>query len=245
MKTVIVALAGLVLAGSVPVLAQEPAGEVVPSISLRETAAALARSGAANSDPRKVLAAAQVLITAERASAGVVQIGGIRGDTARREEISKAGEFNGAGLLRLASRIAIEQQDAQTALAAAELAASKEAGLGDAALSSELMRAATALAGTRGAAGGPIWSDGYLGAGASAEFKITFEGGYAPNSVNVSASSQNGDIDCYLYEGSQLVARDAGYAGNCSIKWTQRMRGTMTLRLRNTGAATYYTIVSN
>ena len=181
---------GLVLLGSVSVgAAQETDGGTVPAISLRETAAALARSGAANNDPRRVFAAAQVLITAERASAGLQRIGPVTVDSARREEAAKAGEFSGAGLLRLASRIAVEQQDAQTAQAAAELAGNREVGLGDSTLSQELRRAAAAVLSTRGAAGGPIWSDGYLGAGQTAEFKIAFEGGYAPNSVNVSASS--------------------------------------------------------
>jgi len=59
------------------------------------------------------------------------------------------------------------------------------------------------------------------------------------------ASSARGDLDCYLYEGNQLVARDAGYGGDCSIKWSQKLKGTVTLRIRNTGAGTYYTLVSN
>jgi hypothetical protein len=225
---------------------QEESSEgMVPGISLQETAAALARSGAARNDPRVVLGAAQLLITAERASPGLRRVGPATKDSVRPEEAAKAGEFTAAGLLRLASRIAVEQQDAATARAAADLATNREVGLGDQRLAQELRQAANAVVATRGAAGGPIWSDGYLATGAVAEFKISFEGGYVPNSINVSASSYHGDLDCYLYEGSQLVSRDNGYGGDCAIRWTQRLKGAVTLRVRNTGAGTYYTILSN
>jgi hypothetical protein len=163
----------------------------------------------------------------------------------RPEEATKAGEFTAAGLLRLASRVAVEQQDASTARAAADLAANRELGLGDDRLAHELRQAANALVASRGAAGGPIWSDGYLTTGGVAEFQISFEGSYVPNSLNVTASSYHGDLDCYLYEGSQLVARDNGYSGDCAIRWTQRLKGAVTLRVRNTGAGTYYTLLSN
>lgn len=118
-------------------------------------------------------------------------------------------------------------------------------GLGNKVLAEELRAAGQALASSRGAAGGPIWADGYLGSGQVAEFRITFEGGYVPNKVDVSASSLNADLDCYLYEGKQLISRDDGYGGSCSIDWSQKLKGTMTMRVRNTGAGTYYTVVSN
>ena len=74
-----------------------------------------------------------------------------------------------------------------------------------------------------------------------AEFKVAFEGGYVPNSINVSASSYSGDLDCYFYEGTQLVARDNGYGGDCAIRWSQRLKGSVTLRVLNTGAGTRIT----
>ena len=223
----------------------EPTEGAVPGVSLRETAASLARSGAATNDARAVLAAAQIMITVERATPGLQRVGSEPRDSVRPEEAAKAGDFSAAGLLRLASHVAVEQQDVNTARMAAELAANREVGLGDAALAQELRQAASALLATRGAAGGPIWADGYLGTGAVAEYRITFQGGYVPNTVTVSASSARGDLDCYLYEGNQLVARDAGYGGDCSIKWSQKLKGTVTLRICNTGAGTYYTLVSN
>ena len=223
----------------------EPAEPMVPGVNLQETAASLARSGAARNDARAVLGAAQLLITAERASPGLRRVNAVTADSMRPGEAAKAGEFTAAGLLRLTSRIAVEQQDAATARAAAELAANKEVGLGDARLAKELQQAATAVVATRGAAGGPIWSDGFLRSGAVAEYKVAFEGGYVPNSINVSASSYHGDLDCYLYEGDQLVARDNGYGGDCAIRWSQRLKGSVTLRVLNTGAGTYYTVLSN
>jgi hypothetical protein len=236
----------LLLAGAEVALGQsEPGGPAIPGVSLQETAASLARSGAARNDPRAVLGAAQLLITAERTSPGLRRAAPAAKDSVRPEEAAKTGEFTAAGLLRLASKVAVEQEDGATARAAAELAANREVGLGNASLAQELRQAASAVVATRGAAGGPIWSDGYLATGAVAEFKIAFEGGYVPNSINVSTSSYHGDLDCYLYEGTQLVARDNGYGGDCSIGWTQRLKGSVTLRVRNTGAGTYYTVLSN
>lgn len=226
--------------------AQAERGQLaVPAVSLRETAAVLARSGAANNDPRTVLAAAQIMITAERSSVGLERVSGAPLEKPRAAEATKVGELTAVALLRLASRIAVEQLDTATAYVAVELAADPRVGLGDSALGAELRRAADALASTRGAEGGPIWADGHLPAGEVVEFKVAFEGGYVPNRINVSASNYHGDLDCYLYEGDQPVARDAGYEGSCSIAWSQKLKGEVTLRVRNTGAATYYVLVSN
>jgi hypothetical protein len=227
-------------------LAQAGSGERgVPAVSLRETAVVLARSGAANNDPRTVLAAAQIVITAERASPGLERVALAAEQGLRPAEAAKVGDLTAADLLRLASRISVEQLDAGTASVAAHLAANPDVGLGDSELGEELRRAAEALASVRGAEGGPVWADGYLAAGDVAEFRLAFEGGYVPNRISVSASNRLGDLDCYLYEGDQLVARDADYRGACAIAWSQKLKGTMILRVRNTGAATYYVLVSN
>ena len=112
-------------------------------------------------------------------------------------------------------------------------------------MAEELRQAARDITTTRGARGGPIWADGQLAAGATVEFELGFEGGRVPNTINVSASSSNGDLDCYLYVDDKIVARDAGYEGDCSIRWDQQVSGRVTLRIRNTGAATYYVLSSN
>ena len=176
-------------------------GAQPPTVSIRESAASLVRSGIASNDARTVLAAAQLLITAERASPGLQRVGPVPADTSRPEEQTKSGVFTPAGLLRLASRIAVEQQDVTTARVAAELAANSDVGLGDSTLAKELRTAAQALAQSRGAAGGPIWADGFIGANEAAEYKVSFQGGYAPNKINVSASNASADLDCYLYDG--------------------------------------------
>jgi hypothetical protein len=237
-----VLLLSLVSTGFAQAERDQPA---VPVVSLRETAVTLARSGAANNDPRTVLAAAQIMIAAERPSDGLKLVAHPAPDTLRAVEASKLGELTAVELLRLASRIAVDQLDAGTACLAADVAADPKTGLGNGALGSELRRAADALGSTRGAQGGPIWADGHLASGEVAEFRVAFEGGYVPNRINVSASNYHGDLDCYLYEGDQPVARDDGYEGNCSIAWSQKLKGSVTLRVRNTGAATYYVLVSN
>ena len=240
--TVVAAVCSALLSG--PAKAQGGGDERIPRVSLRETAAILARSGAAHTDARTVLAAAQIMMTAEGQSVGLDRIDGAPGTAARPEEADKP-SLTAAALLRLASRLAVEELDVATARMAARLAADTAFHTKDAALAPELARAAAALAGTRGAAGGPVWADGYLGTGEAATFRVRFEGTYAPNRVSVSASSGNGDLDCYLYEGDKLVARDAGYRGDCVIEWSQRFSGAITLRIRNTGAATYYVLASN
>lgn len=232
----------LASAASRTVVAQ---GTQPPIVSIRETAASLVRAGIATNDARTILAAAQLLITAERASPGLQRVGPVAADTGRPDEQTKSGVFTAAGLLRLASRVAVEQQDVTTARVAADLAANAEVGLGDAALAKELRTAAQALAQSRGAAGGPIWADGFIAANEAAEYKVSFQGGYTPNKIDVSASNASADLDCYLYEGKRLVARDNGFGGDCSIKWSQKLSGAMTLRVRNVGSGTYYVIISN
>ena len=138
--------------------------EQVPVVSLRETAAVLARAGAANNDARTVLAAAQIMITAERATANLRRVDPRPTNDARPGEARKGGDLTAASLLRLAVQIAVDQSDAQTAYVAARLARDAEIGLGNEALGEELGRAAAALTSTRGASGGPVWADGLLGA---------------------------------------------------------------------------------
>lgn len=217
------------------------------AVSLRETAVALARAGAARGDARAVLAAAQLAITAGRASAGLEPLGSAArapGDSLRPEERDK-GDLSAAGLLRLAMRVAVEQQDVATANVVAELAGHATLGLGDAALATELRTTARALATTRGASGGPVWADGFLAANEVQEFRLSFQGGYTPNRVEVSASNLNADLDCYLYEGRQLVERDNGYGGGCTIRWSQRLGGALVLRIRNVGVGTYFVLLTN
>jgi hypothetical protein len=186
-----------------------------------------------------------VLITAERPSPGIRRINPEPAPELLPGEAAKVGILSPAGLLREASRIAVEQGDAASARDAAELAADEMVGLGDLELAAELGRAAEALESTRGATGGPIWEDGELRSGEIAEYEVEFEGGFRPNRIRVSSSSELGDLDCYLYEGANLVARDAGFEGDCSIDWSQSIQGAVILRIRNSGSGTYYVLVSN
>jgi hypothetical protein len=59
----------------------------------------------------------------------------------------------------------------------------------------------------------------------------------------VSGSNPGADLHCYLYEGQQLVEGDNGYAASCTIRWTQKVGGAMTLRVRNVGAGTVFETV--
>ena len=246
------AAAALLVAGSGVALAQgggaagAAAEPNVPAVSLRQTAAALARAGIAHHDARSVLAAAQLLIVADRPARGLDRVGSAPAPAARGDEQAKLGPLSAAGLLREATHIAVEQHDAATANAAAELAGNTVAGLGDAALATQLKTQATSIgAGARGAVGGPVWADGVLGLGDVVEYHINFEGGYTPNRITVSAGNNAADLDCYLYDGSQLAASDNSYARDCSIGWSQRWTGVLTLRVSNAGASTYFVMVSN
>src|SRR5216117_1553148 len=93
----------------------------IPAVSLRQTAAALARAGIAHHDARSVLAAAQLLIVADRPARGLDRVGSAPAPAARGDEQAKLGPLSAAGLLREATHIAVEQHDAATANAAAEL----------------------------------------------------------------------------------------------------------------------------
>ena len=106
----------LASAASRTVVAQ---GAQPPIVSIRETAASLVRAGIATDNARTILAAAQLLITAERASPGLQRVGPVAADTGRPDEQTKSGVFTAAGLLRLALRVAVEQQDVTTARVAA------------------------------------------------------------------------------------------------------------------------------
>ena len=171
------------------------------------------------------------------------------GDSAERALVREAqgsGErLTAAMLLRLASRVAVEQNDSLVAAMAAALAADRSFGAGDAALAAELRRAAQALAGTRGAAGGPIWTDDRLTRNGVAEYRVRFEGGRVRNRIDVTASNPRADLDCYLYENDKLAARDEGREGSCSVEWKQTQSRVLTLRVRNNGADTYYVVMSN
>jgi hypothetical protein len=162
-----------------------------------------------------------------------------------REAKGSGERLTAAMLLRLASRVAVEQNDSLVAGMAAALAADRAFGAGDAALAAELRRAAQALAGTRGAAGGPIWTDDRLTRNGVAEYRVRFEGGRVRNRIDVTASNPRADLDCYLYENDKLAARDQGREGSCSVEWTQTQSRVLTLRVRNNGADTYYVVMSN
>ncbi len=215
-----------------------------PRVNLRETAIAMARSGISHDDARSVLAAAQLLLTSERRSGGIERVRFIA--DSGQPAAAWPDTFTTAMLLRAASRIAVDQQDAQSAQLAAEIAGSITLGLGNASLARELRAASRALGGTRGGASGPIWSDGYLPSRQAAEFRLTFEGGYVPNRIDIASSNTASNVECALFEGTLLIVRTAGIGGKCALKWKQRVGGAVTLRVRNAGVpGTYYTILSN
>lgn len=246
------ALAGgavlLLAAGAASQQPAEEEGPDVPFVGLEETAAELARSGIAHGDPRSVLAAAQIMITAERPAPGLERTGATAGAGPEAppmvEEVEKR-SLTARGLLREAVRLAVEQRDAATAQAAVALAADAEAGLGDQALADELRQEAEALGRARGAIGGPVWAENYLYPEHWTQYDITFQGGYVPNWVNVYAGNGYADLDCYLYDHGRLVAQDTRYVRNCGMSWNQAWTGTMSIVIWNRGAATGFRLQSN
>lgn len=225
---------------------QERQGEGdVPIVGLVDTAAKLARTGIALEDARTVLGAAQLLIVAERPSAGLERQGGpAAGAPPEMESTEKGYDLNAASLLREATRIALANGDLATAEAAIELAGNAEAGLGDADLA-QALEEMVGTSGARGAIGGPIWAEYYLRPGQWVQWNLNFQGGYVPNWVNVWAGNGYADLDCYLYDHGRLVVSDERHWKDCSAEWNQRWTGTMTLRVMNRGAGTNLALRSN
>jgi len=225
---------------------QERQGEGdVPIVGLVDTAAKLARTGIALEDGRTVLGAAQLLIVAERPSAGLERVGGRAAQAPPGMESSEKGyDLTAASLLREATRIALANGDLATAEAAIELAGNAEAGLADADLAAALEEMVGA-SGARGALGGPIWAEYYLYPGEWVDYNINFQGGYVPNWVNVWARNGYADLDCYIYDAGRLVVWDERQWKDCSAEWNQRWTGTMTLRILNRGAGSNLALRTN
>ena len=215
-------LALLALCASVPLAAQQKPHQV----SLTETAVRLAEDGAAQHNPRTVMAAGEILRMVERGTARVHRDGPPTGPTGPWE-----GPLNSTALLKLASSMAADQGDWATADYVAWL-----------------LQLPDSVPVTRGAAGGPVWADAYLGPGKEVSYTIDFTGGQTPNLLQVSAGKAGAVIECSLHEGGEsghLAARKKSLAGTCSLEWRQTTGGRMSLRIRNTGPATYFVVSSN
>jgi hypothetical protein len=141
------------------------------------------------------------------------------------------GPMTSAALFKLASAIATDQNDWGTAEYIAWLRQFPDS-----------------VPPSRGAAGGPIWADAYLGVAREATYTLEFEGGGASNLLQVSAGKTRSVLQCVLYEDGEPrrpTVRVGSLAGTCSIEWRQATQGKMTLRIRNAGPATYFVVSSN
>lgn len=238
-------LAGLVL-GAGRGVAQERS-ESGPLVSLKEHAASLARAGWQARDARVILAAAQLLMILDRGAGGIRRV---RGGESAPPDWDVPARFDAPGLLRLASDVAVDRQDRVTAEVAAALVR-PDLGVTDTALAAALSRAAAALSGTRGAVGAPRVLEGYLTEGEVAEFAIPFEGRGVVNHVTVSLSGPRGSLSCYLYDDpAPTPDRPAARAEQerrrtCGLTWRQESPGEVTLRIRNTGPAAYFVLLTN
>jgi len=212
----------LLMACAVPLAAQQPPRPV----SLTETAVRLAEAGAAQHNPRTVMAAGEILRMVERGTPRVRRLGPAEGPSGPWD-----GPLSSAALLQLASRIATEQGDWATADYVAWL-----------------LQLPDSVPVTRGASGGPVWADAYLGRGKEIGYTIDFTGGQTPNLLQVSAGKAGAVIECSLREGGEagrLAARKKSLAGTCALEWRQATAGRMSLRIRNSGPATYFVVSSN
>ncbi len=196
------------------------------SLSLTETAERLARGGARNQNARAVMGAAELLRIVERGTPRTQRSGRAEGPT---------GPWNGAmtsaALFQLASSIAADQNDWATAEYTAWL-----------------MQLPDSVPVSRGAAGGPVWADAYIGVGREVTYTVEFEGGITANLLQVSAARPRSVLQCALSETSdprQRTVRVASLAGTCSIEWRQATRGKVTLKIRNMGPPTYFVVSSN
>ena len=213
----------LLLAGAAD--AQRAPLKSVP-LSLTERAAKLAEDGVTHGSARAVMAAGEILRVVELGSARVQRVGAPTGPMGPWD-----GPMTSAVLFRLASRMASEHGDMATTSYIAWL--------------SQLPDSVPAI---RGAAGGPVWADTYLGRGQEAVYSIDFTGGQTPNSLTVSAGSGSAVFECALLEGEKsgsVTARVRSLGGTCSLEWRQSKAGRMTLRIRNAGTKTYLIVSSN
>jgi hypothetical protein len=231
----------LLLASTQPSAAQGEDTALV--ISLRQTAQHLYQAGVASDDPRLVLGAAELLIMVDRESPGIGVLGMTQIDSTWPEDVRRAYHLTARAALREASQMAEDHRDAAIARAAAELASNPKVGIVDSTLAQELQSRARRLV-SRGATGGPLWRDGYLAPGQSAEYWVAFEGGRIPNRVDVAASDRRANLECNLIDGEK-VTKGQGAGGACSLKWDQRTTGKVTLRVLNNGTGSYFVISSN
>lgn len=212
----------ILLAGAWPLAAQQ----APRPISLTETAVRLAEDGVSRHNPRTLMAAAEIYRLVERGTPRVRREGPVTGPSGPWD-----GPLSSAALLRLASGLAAEQGDWATADYAAWM-----------------LQLPDSIPVTRGAAGGPVWADAYLGRGQEISYTIDFTGGQTPNLLQVSAGKAGAVLECTLREGGepgQLAARKKSLAGTCALEWRQATGGRMTLRIRNAGPATYFVVSSN
>jgi len=252
-RTVLISLSLWCGAAGIAAAQGQEAKQDLSAVSLRETAVTLARAGVAHQDARLVLGAALLVIAAEGETPGIELV---RGELwAPPLEGESQDDFSAIALLQLASRIAVEQGDPVVARAVTELTGrpARPAGesmppvlsVQDSALAAALHRAAAALISVRGAVGGPVWRDGHLGSGGEAEYRVSFEGGYVPNAIIIVPSNRAAELECALYEGDRLGESVRSAGGKCTLRWRQRYQGEVTLKIRNEGAGTYYTLTSN
>jgi hypothetical protein len=195
-------------------------------VPLTETAELLARRGARQGDPQAVIAAAQILRVVERGTPRV------RRDTPADGPAGPwQGPMSSAALLGLARELARTREDAG-ALAYAEW----------------LLKLPDSAAITRGARGGPVWADAYLGSQRDVRYTIAFTGGQTPNLVRIAASRSDAQLECVLSEAGEparVVLRVQSLAGTCALEWRQRTGGPMGLRIVNRGSAAYFVLSSN
>ena len=209
-----------------PLLAQARPAPSPRPLSLTQMAARLAEDGAIQRNPRSLMAAAEILRLAERGTVRIRRVSPPTGPLG-----SWDGPLSSTSLLRLASTLAADQGD----WAAADYAA-------------WLLQRPDSEPVTRGAAGGPIWADAYLGRSQELSYTIDFTGGQTANLLQVSAAKASDVLDCTLQEAGQSgrpASRIRSLAGTCALEWRQATSARMTLRIRNTGAATYLVVSSN
>jgi hypothetical protein len=97
-------------------------------------------------------------------------------------------------------------------------------------------------------AGGPIWADGFVGAGGENVYTIEFEGGGNPNVIQISAGTPAAVLECSLHDpaaADRPAVRARSLSGSCVLQWKQALQGRMVLRVRNLGRDVFYVLSSN
>lgn len=201
---------------------KESAQAASPEISALQIAANLACYGYDNYSPTALIEAARIFIDTQVQDLGVEKT--MDGDGKQQEKDSNI-SFDPAKLLADAREFAGKDK---TLLALADK------------VEKDLKSSAT-----RGAVGGPRYSEDIVYAHSTATYQLKF---WANELAEVAVIGDgDNDLDLYIYDqNGNLIEKDDDYTDQCICRWIPVWTGTFTIKIVNRGNVySYYAIATN